>query len=43
MIEDNKTELIETSLIWVLSVLVAGLGFLLVWLVCSVFGGNRFG
>jgi len=42
MIEDKKTsELIETSLVYMLSALVAALGFLLVWLVGTLVGFGR--
>ena len=39
MIEEKKTsELIETSLIYMLSAVVAALGFLLVWAICTLAG-----
>ena len=39
MIEEKKIpEFLETSLVYMLSAVVAGLGFLLVWLVCSLAG-----
>jgi hypothetical protein len=39
MIDEKKIpELLETSLIYMLSAGVAALGFLLVWLVCSLAG-----
>lgn len=42
MTENNKpSELLETSVVWVLSAVVAALGFLLVWLVLSLVGSGR--
>jgi len=42
MIEDKKiSDLVETSLIWVLSAVVAAMGFLVVWLVCLLAGFGR--
>ena len=39
MIDEKKiSEFLETSLIYMLSAIVAALGFLLVWLVCSIAG-----
>ncbi|HEY6245467.1 MAG TPA: hypothetical protein VIX17_16070 [Pyrinomonadaceae bacterium] len=39
MIDEKKiSEFLETSLIYMLSAIVAGLGFLLVWVVCSLTG-----
>ena len=39
MIDEKKIpEFLETSLIYMLSAIVAGLGFLLVWIVCSLAG-----
>jgi hypothetical protein len=39
MIDEKKfSEFLETSLIYMLSAIVAALGFLLVWLVCSLAG-----
>ena len=39
--EKNIPEFLETSLIYMLSAVVAALGFFLVWLICSLagFGG----
>jgi len=34
--EKKLTELFETSLIWFVGALVAMLGFVLVWLICSL-------
>jgi hypothetical protein len=39
--EKKLAELFETSLIWFLGALVAMLGFLLVWLLCSLAGLAR--
>jgi hypothetical protein len=39
--EKKLVELFETSFIWFLGALVAMLGFLLVWLVCSLVGLAR--
>ena len=36
--EKKFSELLETSLIYMLSAVVAALGFLLVWLICSLAG-----
>ena len=36
--EKKFSELLETSLIYMLSAAVAALGFLLVWLICSLSG-----
>ena len=42
MIEEKKiSEFLETSLIYMLSAVVAALGFLLVWLVCTLAGLGR--
>ena len=41
MIEEKKSELIETSLIYMLSAVVAALGFLLVWVICTLAGFGR--
>jgi len=42
MIKEKKTsELLETSLIYMLSALVAALGFFLVWVVCTLAGFGR--
>ena len=39
MIDEKKIpEFIETSVVWMLSAVVAALGFLLVWLVCMLAG-----
>jgi hypothetical protein len=39
MINEKKIpEFLETSLIYMLSAIVAALGFLLVWLICSIAG-----
>ena len=40
--EKNIPEFLETSLIYMLSAVVAALGFFLVWLICSLagFGGG---
>ena len=34
-------ELVETSLVWVLSAAVAACGFLLAWLICTLAGTGR--
>jgi hypothetical protein len=36
--EKKISELLETSLIYTLSAVVAALGFLLVWLICTLAG-----
>ncbi|HEY6806524.1 MAG TPA: hypothetical protein VI306_23290 [Pyrinomonadaceae bacterium] len=36
--QKNIPELVETSLIWVLSAAVAAFGFLIVWLICTLAG-----
>ena len=42
MIEEKKTsEFLETSFIYMLSAVVAALGFLLVWVVCTLAGFGR--
>lgn len=41
MIEEKKHELLETSLIYLLSAGVAVVGFLLAWLICVLAGFGR--
>ena len=36
--EKKISEILETSLVYMLSAVVAALGFLLVWLICSLAG-----
>ena len=41
IVEEKKSELLETSLIYLLSAGVAVAGFLLAWLICGLAGFGR--